>query len=418
MIRVLYVSYATWKLAAVAGLTVYERAVAANTVSVWVGTRDVAYHTDVEPSNYADYTTNYPSGQVSVPGEDEALALILNTDTVLDPRTPSRVPLFSQAEFSLQRTSYRRIDDNSEDMSLDGAAAGTPVVIWNGTGAGDTGGDWTTGGIGSAETAAAHAGTEGWDSGVSALNDVSTFDGGANQDIDGTYDELSFWLNPQAFPPSSALRVFWRNAAGTPIGNNVRVDNVVTNMDLGVWQRVVIPIADFGLDADVDKLVFRYAGAASQQHYIDDIKVNDSAGGGPFRFQIAAPTTVPATRYHLSMAVLVISAPASGWTPTAFANIVGGLESGLIFRQRRVSDSEILWTFNTRDNTDLYGFFHPQDDVVFSGGEMLVGFMVKPGKATVVITDDDVLEVVVRDDLSSLTSMRAYAHYGVEVASQ
>ena len=41
--------------------------------------------------------------------------------------------------------------------------------------------------------------------------------------------------------------------------------------------------------------------------------------------------------------------------------------------------------------------------------------MVKPGNASVIITDDEVLEFVVRDKLDTIPEMRAYAHFGVEV---
>ena len=75
----------------------------------------------------------------------------------------------------------------------------------------------------------------------------------------------------------------------------------------------------------------------------------------------------------------------------------------------------MLWKFICKNNAQLFGQFHPQDDVNFADGTLLMGFMVKPGKASVRITDDDVLEFVVRDDLSSISEMRAYCHFGVEV---
>ncbi len=64
---------------------------------------------------------------------------------------------------------------------------------------------------------------------------------------------------------------------------------------------------------------------------------------------------------------------------------------------------------------ELFGRYHPQDDIEFADGTLLVGFMVKPGKASIAVTDDDVLEFVVRDDLSALSAARAFAHFGTEV---
>ena len=95
-------------------------------------------------------------------------------------------------------------------------------------------------------------------------------------------------------------------------------------------------------------------------------------------------------------------------------DVAAGLLRGVICRHRKKSTSEVLWKFVSKNNLQLFGQFHPQDAFTFADSEMLVGFMVKPGKASVIITDDDVLEFVVRDDLSSIGEMRAYCHYGVE----
>jgi hypothetical protein len=114
------------------------------------------------------------------------------------------------------------------------------------------------------------------------------------------------------------------------------------------------------------------------------------------------------------MAVLKMAAPSSAWNLDAFGNISSGLARGLIFRHRRITTSETLWKFVTKNNVELFGQYHPQEDIIFADGNLLMGFMVKPGKANVIVTNDDVLEFVVRDDLSAVSEMRAYCHYGVE----
>jgi hypothetical protein len=114
------------------------------------------------------------------------------------------------------------------------------------------------------------------------------------------------------------------------------------------------------------------------------------------------------------MAVILIAGFFIGWDRSAFGNIASGLLRGLVLRHRRKSTSETLWKFICRNNLQMFGQYHPQEAFTFAGGDLLVGFMVKPGKATCIITEDDVLEFVVRDDLSSISEMRAYFHYGVE----
>jgi hypothetical protein len=300
-------------------------------------------------------------------------------------------------------------------MNVDGDPGGTPVNLWNGTGASDTGADWTSGGTGSEQAAAdAGSGTNGWDTGVTAQNDTTTFDNGSAVDVDGTYSALEFMLNPQAFPVDSRLSIGFLDASNDLVGNWRRVENYTTDMDLGVWQQVSIPIEDFGLTEDVQKLRFRYRITAGQRHYFDDIKLVPPGSGGPYQFRVAAPDAN--TRLHVSMLSLIVSGPSAGWNNDGFANI-SALDKGLILRHRRLSDGEVLWKINSKNNIDLFGRYHPQDDITFADSVLMVGFMIKPGTASIIITDDEVLEFVVRDDLSSLTSARAFAHYGVEVAS-
>jgi len=305
-------------------------------------------------------------------------------------------------------------------MNINGAPAGTPLIVWNGTGAGDTGGDWTRGGTaGQTESAAAmHSGTNGLDTGERSNGETTTFSTTAF-DIQASYESLSFWMNPQRKDSGTTLRLRFYHEGGTE-GTIVIVDNYVTNFDIGVWQKVTIPLADFALPPSqlVDQLQIQYYGlpASKKQHYFfDDIGLNPAgAGGGPYTFEVAAPDAN--TRYHMSMLVLLLSGPVTGWSSDTFAN-VAALTNGLLLRHRRLSTSEVLWAINSKDNTDLFGRFHPQDDITFADNELLLGFMIKPGSASVVITDDDVLEFVVRDNLSGISEARAFVHYGVEVVA-
>ena len=328
------------------------------------------------------------------------------------PKSSDGTPLAASPNWKLGQAKFLRTDDGSAPLNINGLAPGGSTIIWNGTGAGDTGGDWEHEAQGTEESYAMHSGTNGMDSGVRSAGQDTRFDYGSNQDIAGNYSTLEFWMMPKAFPAGSELRVLWRTSGGSNPGNVLSVEDYVTNMDLDVWQKVSIPIADFGLGADVAKLVFTYALKGGQQFYFDDIAILAAAAGGPYTFEVAAPDATK--QYHISMLVLLISGASSGWTSTSFANI-SALTNGLLLRHRKKSTAEILWSLNSKDNVDLFGRFHPQDDITFGDGNLLVGFMLKPGKASVVVTDDEVIEIIVRDDLSGLGSARAFAHFGVEV---
>jgi len=323
-------------------------------------------------------------------------------------------PISATPQHILGRDSFKRVDDGSEQMNVDGRAAGTEVVLWNGTGAGDTGSDWTASGTGTETEGSMHSGTNGWDTGAMAKNDSVVFDNGVEVDINGSYSELRLWIKPQALPVNSRPRLAWLDASDTVIGSAQRIDDYTPNMDLGVWQQVSIPITDFGLTANVQKLWLQARNRDGQDYWLDDIRLVAASGGGPYRFQLAAPA---GSIYHVSMLVLMVAGPKTGWTSSAFGTVAGGLTNGLVFRQRLLSTSEVLWKFVAKDNGALFGHYHPQEDVTFEDDVRQFGFMVKPGKASILVTDDAVVEVVVRDDLTGISVIRAYAHYGVEVVS-
>lgn len=323
--------------------------------------------------------------------------------------------LVGDRELLLGQTSFTRTDNNSEQMAVDGRAAGAETIIWNGTGASDAGGDWARTGIGTETAGSMYSGTNGLDTGLTTEGSQVVFNNGALLDVASTYAELSFWVNIQTFPGGSRFFISWLNASDVQVGMSLRISNYVTNMDTGIWRKVTIPIADFALTTNVQKLRFQFSNKSNQQFYFDDVKLVSAGGAGPFIYQVAAPST--SVRYHVSMLVLMVAASEAGWDDNKFANITA-LQNGLLLRQRDLdlTEDNILWLFNSRDNVDLFGRYHPQESFTFSNGKLLVGFMVKPGKASITITDRKVLEFVVRDDLSALGNVRAYAHYGVEEA--
>lgn len=324
--------------------------------------------------------------------------------------------IWARHQLELGREPFKRTDNNSEVMNVDGVAAGAAVVLWNGTGAGDSGGDWTHENEGTESAAAMKNGTNGLDSGVRLIDEWTRFNNGANIDVDGTYDEIIFWMQPKAYPALSKLKVRWEQLDGTNIGSSLKVSNYTTNMDLDVWQQVSIPIADFGLTADVSKFSFKYTDAGGQHFWFDDIEVVSSAGGGPHVFRVSSPAGV---LWHVERIAIVVSASDTGWGSNAFADIVGGLTKGLLLRYKMTGPSpETYWKINSKNNAELFGQLHVLNNVAFDNAERLFVFALEPQQSSVILVDDDeVLDIVVRDDLSSLVNLRAFLHYGEEVLS-
>jgi hypothetical protein len=333
--------------------------------------------------------------------EDGTTIVTLNT------RSLDGTALVGKQKLGLGRKAFARIDDATENLNVDGRTAGSEDLVWDG----DTTA-WTLSGYGSATTEAVYEGTYGLDSGVVGNNTQSVFDYGDEVDVTG-YGSLSFWLQPKYFPPQAKLRALWRDGSNGLVGSIVDIGNYVTNMDLNVWQHVEIPIADFNLTANVQRLwLYYYKGP--QRQWIDNIKLKISEGGGPFTFRVSSPIGYV---YHVERIILVISAGDTGWAGSAFANITGGLQNGLLVKYHKIGDTpETYWTLNSRDNVELFGQYEAFNSAVFDNSEQVISFFIKPELSSVILVDDDeVLDIIVRDDLSSLAHVRAFLHFGTEV---
>jgi len=310
-------------------------------------------------------------------------------------------------EFILGKAKFLRTDIGTEQMNVNGLAPGGATTIWDGEGT-----YWTHEAQGTSETYAAHDGTYGLDSGVRTVGQETRFDYGSNQDIAGLYQNVRFWMQPKAFPSGANLKILWRTSGGSNPGSVLLVEDYVPNMDLDVWQQVTIPIADFSLGNDVAKFVLIYATKGGQQFYLDTFELVAAGAGGPYTFRVEAPTAEE--QWHVSLLNMIMSAGSTGWNSNAFGNISGGLDQGLVLRKRKLSTSENIWSFTFKTNIELFGQLVPSYDFTFADSELMINFSMKPDNSSLVVTNDEVLEFLVRDNLTSLTNMRAYVHYGKE----
>lgn len=310
-------------------------------------------------------------------------------------------------EFNVRLEKFVRVDDGSEQMAINGSSSWAEDV-WDGDAS-----SWTRGGVGSVTTGSKRSGTYGLDTGVTSQNDVWWFDYGSNRDMEASFDSISFWINVQAYPEGSVLRCGWAQSGSSSIvGDTKKVEDYLPNHDIGVWQRVSIPLADFNLGStQVGRFVLQARQTSGQQFYFDDIDMLNSTSDGPYKFRVIGEAGI---RKHVARITLLVAAPESGWSSTAFANIVGGLELGLILRQGVISTQEIIWSIVAKTNMELFGALVPSDPVNFSDGELMIVFNITPEIASIVLDDDAGLEFIVRDDLSTLTNMRAFLQYGVE----
>jgi hypothetical protein len=303
----------------------------------------------------------------------------------------------------LRKKTFQNVVDGGESMKVDGSAGTLDENVWDGETA-----FWADPTIGSKTAPAARSGSFGWDSGVTALNDKVKFT--RSTPWQPTSDSIEGWINLQAMPPGAEIQARWE-LANTAKGNGVLVTDYIGSGDLGVWQHFSIPLADFNLPAEnVDEFRIRTRQIAGAHYFLDDLTLNSGSGGKTFR---VAPSG--SKQWIVGSVTLVLVAPDTGWNSNAFANIAGGLANGLTLRHRDLAGSSNHWKLVCKQNTELFGNFDPVVDTAYNDSTRQISFVMKPDPASITLTANDVLEFLVKDDLTALTNLRAFAQIGVLV---
>jgi hypothetical protein len=352
------------------------------------------------------------------------------TKPTITPRTAAGIPIIStegqkvyvEAPLWCQRTSQFENDvSGSPLLNVNGSTPqGSELVIWNGTGAGDTGGDWTQGGTIDTAVEAAEAdrgfGTNGLDM-QTAKNKYLTFTTGTPMTPE-SYTNLVIWVNTQTHPGGSTVPVNWR-LSGDQKGDWCYIGNYIDEWTPGVWKKIQIPIADFNLDPGqtVDQLRINFLVKSGHDYWFDDIHLEDGGGDGPQTFVVGPdPTEQPDDIWHVDFLKLLVVSGDSGWNATTMFNLASALEVGL--QLRLIDDTDgILWSHMLKDNTDLWGVLTEENFVDFPNATRQIVWRMDPTIGRIILTATRRLEWVVNDDLSPLTKLRAFCNYGKEVTT-
>ena len=114
------------------------------------------------------------------------------------------------------------------------------LILWNGTGLLDGGGDFIRTGHGDEESYAKYEGTNGLDATDFKNNKTIMFRDPDEANIDN-YDLLSMWINVKEWQSGKHVEVYFN------IGNKVNLDAYINTNLKNEWQRVLIPYSDLGL---------------------------------------------------------------------------------------------------------------------------------------------------------------------------
>jgi hypothetical protein len=139
------------------------------------------------------------------------------------------------------------------------------LVIWNGTGTFDFGGDWQHGGFGSEESYAKYDGTNGLDATNFVFGQKITFTDTSSVNVD-EYDLLSMWINLKEWETNKDVELYFDK------GNKVNLSTYLESYGLDEWQRVLIPLEAFGLTEPIELKKLTYNSTGAMGFYLDDVE--------------------------------------------------------------------------------------------------------------------------------------------------
>lgn len=139
------------------------------------------------------------------------------------------------------------------------------LIIWNGTGPDDKGGDWTHTGYGVEAAYAKYEGTNGLDATGFSAGQKIRFKNSIEENVD-EYDLLSMYINLKEWQSDKDIEIYFED------GRRLNLSTYFNNFNRNEWQRVLIPLEDFGLSAPINlkKLVLKSKG--NHGFYLDNVE--------------------------------------------------------------------------------------------------------------------------------------------------
>jgi len=137
------------------------------------------------------------------------------------------------------------------------------LVIWNGTGEHDSGGDWNHTGHGTEEAYAKYEGTNGLDATSFTNNKKIRFQNPLEVNVDD-YDILSMYINLKEWDADTLL--YFED------GNSVNLSLYLETVNLEQWQRVLIPLEAFGLTEPINLEKLTMESTGNNGFYLDNVE--------------------------------------------------------------------------------------------------------------------------------------------------
>jgi len=156
---------------------------------------------------------------------------------------------------------------DSEIINVDVVCPGEEcaLIIWNGTGIFDTGGDWEHSGYGTEASYAKYEGTNGLDATNFTAGSEIYFEDTNENDV-SDYDLLSMYINFKELETAKDITLYFEE------GNSINLIDYLESYNLNVWQRVLIPLEAFGLTQPINLKKLTYSSGGNHGFYLDNVE--------------------------------------------------------------------------------------------------------------------------------------------------
>jgi hypothetical protein len=139
------------------------------------------------------------------------------------------------------------------------------LIIWNGTGIFDSGGDWNHTGHGTEAAYAKYEGSNGLDA-TGFTNNKKIYFQDTNENNVDDYDLLSMYINLKQYPANGNFYAYFED------GTQVNLRNYLETQNLNTWQRILVPLEDFGLSAPINLKRLTIESDATMGFYLDNVE--------------------------------------------------------------------------------------------------------------------------------------------------
>ena len=297
-------------------------------------------------------------------------------------------------------------DDFGIEMNQDAAFTGTPQLVHDGTdNAGWTGSDSGTR-ITFNSTGQAFDGTQSVYHDRIVLNEIATYDKGANVDL-SNYSAITMQIYVENnWAAGDSMQIYgYDTGTASEVGDRVNLEDYFNFGQFGEWLPITIPLTDMNLEAqtvDAFRIECVATSGTRPRWYMDVFNLQETGGGYEFISRPSQGTIFRATALHM---LVTGTFAQNDWSWDEFFGLTK-LTNGINYQ--RFQDSRVRFNFSTRCYQDLtwVGFQEydpPRSDATETTLSMRVTFS-EP--AFLDSRDSDYGVITIQDDLSSLSTLR------------